>query len=104
MSGSPSLAVVGTLGTLRRHPGGGVTRKWTCQVESSAAEGNGRPGRDRTQPHPATPRPAGVPAGEIGAGYDVLRGRHGPAVPGGNDDRLPAAGGMSKSPGIMSDG
>src|SRR6185437_7783688 len=53
---------------------------------------------------PSRTRSAGVPSGEIGPGYDVLRGRHGPAAPGGNDDRLPAAGGMSKSPGIMSDG
>jgi hypothetical protein len=45
-----------------------------------------------------------VPSGEIGAGYDVLRGRHGPAAPGGNDDRLPAAGGMIKFPEILSDG
>src|SRR6185312_3224480 len=101
MSGSPSLAVVGTLGTLRRHPGPGRHPK----VDMSG--GIFRGGRERPArkgPHPAAPRSAGVPSGEIGPGYDVLRGRHGPAAPGGNDDRLPAAGGMSKSPGIMNDG
>jgi hypothetical protein len=34
----------------------------------------------------------------------ICEAGHGPAAPGGSDDRLPAAGGMIKSPEILSDG
>jgi hypothetical protein len=45
-----------------------------------------------------------VPSGEIGAGYDVLRAGTGLRRPAATTIVFQQRGGMSKSPGIMSDG